>query len=367
MLPCLNYSIGLTRSTNPCIIGTLSPEQITELKRVDNDLNLYLDEIEGGLSWQAIKAIDSRSYYEKVTQARDNAIQVMESDLVSALSLRYTKGKKRFTGTIGQKVMTSSLILPQRWQGVRIRPNDNTDAVLSIRKLTGAFNMAGFLNYLLVKVPLNSTVGEVVKTWSTNEIVANNWNAVATFDKTLNPFVEDYQVNDYYLVYNLPANVQPKNNELVCDCSGAESQKPGQFAKVEGVAFDGTLVDGQLTINNLQTDKFAHGLLVEIEINCGASSLFCKEYNNKEEIQMVMAHMLRYKTQNHLIKAILNSEETTRYSTMGKDLLLMNLGIFKNQYESRIPFLIEGIDINESGCFTCKERANQPAVRTILL
>lgn len=378
MLSCLIGAVGLTRSENPCIIQGLTTEQIARLRQSDS--SLYLDEVEGGLSWQAIKAIDTaKSYYQQVTQAQDNAIKEIDMDLITELALFYQQGKKRFAGTIGQKVMTASLQNMQPWQGIRFTPNDDSDATLSIRRITAAFNAAGFVDYKLIRVPAGGITGEVVHTWAGNEIIANVWKEATAFSTVLNLFTEENYVYDYYLVYNrlqITNTALPKNNEISCNCSGQAALLPGQYAQVQGVSFDILQVNGMVdvsngatvTLSNIQADSFAHGLLVEIEINCNESNLFCKEYQNKRPVKETLNYMLLYKMQYLLMKALINTPNLSIYSSMEKELMLTNMGIFKNKYEKRIPYIIQQVDVNEAGgCFTCKQRANQPVKRTIFI
>lgn len=361
MLTCLTEIVGVTQAENECITGGLTNDQITTLKKSTS--GLYLDDLEGGVHLKAVRHADATKGLFDMTQAAiRNAAKLLEDDLVVAMSREYTKSRKAFAGQIGQMSFAQTLATSGDWQGQRIRPLDYSDAVIRISRIMVIVNAAATFNVYLYKVPYKSAMGTLIETYPVTT-TANAYQQIIINPEKVLPTVENGQLYEYWILYNRTeaGGALPKDNKLACGtCGRAGGPSINDFVAVNGVA----LAD----VNNLQnvsTDEYAHGIIVDVSIKCDSGTLFCDQYKADEAVAVTMAHAVRFKAGELLIEDVLKSPDLNRYTTMAREYLWGKRNHFRKEYGDRINFLAATIDVTASNCYVCRERANQPFVAGI--
>ncbi|HYH14957.1 MAG TPA: hypothetical protein VD794_07050, partial [Flavisolibacter sp.] len=129
-----------------------------------------------------------------------------------------------------------------------------------------------------------------------------------------------------------------------------------------GVAFD-DIAQAQV----LGGDTYTHGLIVDVDIKCDITQLFCREYMADPAVSIAMRYGLRFKTWELILEQIRKSSDVNRYTTMSKENLLNNIRIMRNSYQDRINYLTVAMKVTSSNCFSCKEQPNVPSVQTIFI
>lgn len=363
-LNCLQNAVGITESDCACITQGLTSDEIASL-RVSTS-GLYLDNLPGGVHLKALNHVDQcRKMKAMAETAISNATKTTEDDLLVAINNKYTKSKNNFFGAIGRMSFASTLAAAHRFRGLRIRPTDYSNGVITLNKITALMNETASFPLMLYKVPYKSVMGELIETWTVNALANQYVNVApvlpATYLKKL-PLVENGELVEYWFVYDLQGETfRPKDTKVDCStCDRSGSAARLSFIESAGVSFS--------DINNLQyalTDPYSSGLVLDVSIKCDTEKLFCDEYNAQEAVAVVMAYCVYYKAGELLIEDVMKQPDVNRYTTMGKEYLWGKRNHFRTQYEQRITYLASVIDVGASNCYVCRETANQPFVSGI--
>jgi hypothetical protein len=356
MLQCLTEIIGVTQSDCECIINGLTSDQLTGLRASKS--GLFMDDLEGGVHLKALTEIDAcKSMAVLATTARDNAIKRLGDDLVVAINNRYKKGKGNFVGPIGRMSFAQSLPILRQWQGVRLRPKEYTDGIVTLTKLQVIFNQSVSVTLRLYKVPMDSVMGEEVAAWPVTS-AANAYVNVTLSAPVKMPLVENGELMEYYILYDtLEPGVAflPKDNGILCTTCNRGIVPYGDF-----ISADGVQVNNLSTLNDKIVDKYTHGLILDVAVKCDNEKLFCREYDESDDVAVVMAYATRFKAGELLIEDVLKSPAVNRYTTMGREYLWGKRNHFKSEYDDRIAYLAKIIDVTQANCYVCRESPNQP-------
>lgn len=360
MLDCFKNMIGVTTSECQCIITGLTTAQREEL--ADSKSGLYLDNLEGGIHMKVLKNVDAcKSMYDMTTTARDEAIQMLEDDLVVALSTHYKQDKKGFAGHIGRPMYAQNLNVAGG-QGIKISPVAFMDAFITIDQIQIIVNQTANINLKLYKRLGGNGFLEEMESWDISAI--GNAYTSATLSEPLKlPIREGENIIEYYFHYVPPTGVFPKDtvnaNTSCSSCGGRPAYE--QYVKVQGVKM--------ADINNpfsISTDSFSHGLIISTSIQCDEGLLFCREYADNKAVKNVMNYAARYKAGELLIEDVLKQPDINRYTTMDKERLWGKRNHFRKEYETRILWLANKIDVSSSNCYVCDQKQNQPTYTEIL-
>lgn len=357
MMQCLSEIIGITQSDCECIINGISNQDLTKLRTSKS--GLYMDDLPGGVHLKALTRTDAcKTMAQMALTARDNAIKTLENDLIISLNNRYKKDKNNFSGQIGRMSYAQSLGVSKPWQGMRIRPNDWSDGMITMTRLQIILNQAVTLNVRLFRVLLDSVMGEEIAAWP----VTTNANAFTLVpigsDPIKMPLVYNSEMVEYYLLYDTGeagGPVQPKDTGIHCvPCNGGVAPY-SQYVTVSGVQ-----ADDATNLQNKITDTYSHGLIMDVEIKCDNEKLFCREYQEEEAVAVAMAYATWYKAGELLIEDVLKQPDVNRYTTMAREYLWGKRNHFRSEYESRINYLGAVVDVTQSNCYICRSQPNQP-------
>lgn len=365
IMTCLQNVFGITNSDCPCITGALSADQTADVKKSTS--GLYLDDVEGGVSMKGLGNVDScLSFYQFATKARDNGIQRMQDDLVIAINNKYKKDKNAFSGQIGRMSYAQTLGLTKNVQGIRIRPNEWSDASITISRINIVLNdiIVG-LPVKIWRVPVDTVMGDLVATFNVTT-VANGYvtipdNAPAILPLLL-PFVYNNMEVEYWITYDLTGQTaRPKDTALECVTCNKNISPYSDYVTIYGAQLDSTS-----NFSNSLYDQYSHGLIVDVDIRCNNEKLVCREFNEEDAISITMAYATRFKAAELLIEYVLGSPDVNRYTTMAREYLWGKRNHFRSEYDNRVIYLAATIDVTSSNCYVCREQVNQPRVHGIL-
>lgn len=364
-MECLTDIVGVTTSTCDCIINGLTTEEVDALR--PSTSGLFMDDLEGGIHLKAVKNADTcRNLAQMCISARDQAIKMLQDDLIVALSTKYKRANKPYKGGIGRMSFAQTLGVTRPIQGWRLTPNYFSDGMVKVKALSLIVNKdtTEVLQVILTRVPVGEVVGEVVNFWPVNTTA----NMYATIDIGADPlklpFVVNNQRVEYYFTFDRSAafeDVAPKDNIIRCSTCEKNADPFNGYVTVKGVQLNSL---GNLS--DIVTDEtYCHGIIADVEINCDTETLFCREYNDEEPVAIAMSYAVRFKAGELLIEDVLRQTDINRYTTMDKERLWGKRSHYRKEYEGRILFLANHLDIVSSNCYVCQEVANKPRFQPI--
>lgn len=351
VLECLENIIGITESQCQCLISGLTQNEIDALKVSKS--GLYTDDLDGGIHLKTLSGVDACKGFAKLSlDARSEAIKRTSHDVVLMLNQKFSKKKDPFNGSIGTLTISQPHIMLKRYGGMKLKPKDLSDGLLTITGGSIALSYNGSVDLLLVKAFVGSNIGTLIETIPVTSSSSGfvNFQLQSPLNLTLQ---SEKQAVEYYILFDrtLLAGGQPMNNKTSCNCGTAEKYLK-QYIDVLGVELDNI---EQLT--NASTDGFAHGLSLNISISCSNNNFICREFNENDAVSLVLAYCVLFKTQELIIESVLGSPEINRYTMMHREYLWGKRNHFRAEYESRIKYLgMDGvIDINDTDCYICKD------------
>jgi hypothetical protein len=363
MMECLVNIVGITESDCNCIVQGLTTDEIASLR--PSTSGLFLDDLPGGVH---LKSLNPGAPCKKMAAfavgARNNAIQRLQDDLVVALNTRYKKDKTNFIGNIGRMSYAQSLNLSRNIQGIRITPNGPTDAVMTASRVQVIFNAAVTVTIKLLQVPTGSVMGTELGSWPVTT-TANGYTTVNIGVPLKLPLLVNGEQMDYYFVYDItePAlPFQPKDNGIQCTGCSGNIAPFSDYVTVKGVQLNDTSM-----LNDVITDAYSHGIILDVDIRCDNEKLFCRGYTEDDAVAITMAYCVWYKAGELLIEDVLKQPDVDRYTTMAREYLWGKRNAFRKEYDTRMLYLGAAIDVNASNCYVCRETTNQPFVAPILV
>lgn len=338
---CLNNIIGITSSPCECLTENLSESEINEL--TISESGLYLDELEGGIKFRDVQNL---SYCKTLLDAQKEAIETakkhFKTDLLASLNSRYKMKKNSFVGSIGKPSFSGSLDARKRLQFLEIIPT-NSDAVVEINGFRIFLSEDVSTNVFLYELEEGKTEGNRL---FDGNFESSNKTIFVPFSGKLPLKKNGFNVR-YFLIWERIGTVKPRNIETSCGCSSGDG-----YTKFISVA--GGEVDGFSELANARTDAYTHGFSIEVSVKCEAGNLICNEYDASDAVSLVTSFAILYKAGELVIENILNSGEVNRFTMLTNERLWGKRNHFKKEYNDRINYLSQQIDVSSSDCFICR-------------
>lgn len=344
-MDCIKDIVGVTKLDCNCATGNLTPEQKEALAKSNSGF-YFLDNIPDALQISAIKYADEcQSFYELAMAAKKAAEITFMDDVVAGLSLKYKSSKGKFSGTVGRTQYAGNLPAMKDVQFLKVESNsDKNDAVMTVRNVKIYSNTAGASKLYVLDSDL-----VILKEQDIN-LNANNTTTVI-FTEPLNlPLVTNGSAAIYYFAWENVEGGQPKDNKLKCNC-------PGGTAYEEYLTASGGQADNLSELENAKTDLTAHGVVLTVEIACLTSNFICRQYDKDNAIAVVAKWAVSYKANEDLIERVLKSKDVSRTTLMSREHLYGKRNHFRAEYQSRIEYILQNVDVNSSNCFLCKDTA----------
>lgn len=351
-MECLKEIVGITALDCSCTTGALSEEQTANLKRSTS--GFYLDQIPDAVNMRAIKDLDScKKFYDLAIGARDTAITTLADDITAALALKYKKSKQKYIGTIGRIQYAGSIQAKKPLQFIKLDPGKVSDGVISLKKVRVYSTGSGSSKFYIY----SAISGEDLQLVKEIDfiLVANNAATVPVANPILLPLDVNGKAVAYYLAWEAPEGVNPKDNKVDCSCNAGKGSGFAEYVAVTG----GEAADLVSMEAAKHSSSSSRGIVLDVDINCGSSSFVCREYNSQDGIAIVAKWAVAYKANEILIESILSSPEVNRYTMMSREHLYGKRNHFRAEYDNRVQYILENIDITKSDCFICKQNTIQ--------
>lgn len=346
-MECIDNLVGITQSDCLCMTEGLSPEQIAAARLSVS--GLYLDgNLEGGVLISDIKNFATcEEYFNLATKAIAAAKTKFEGDLRIVLNEKYTKRLPRFKGTLGRLTFSAALPVAKPYQVLKIQPISTTDSLLKVRGLSLIVNETAELQILLIKAYGNNLQGDIIQQYTATP-TANLISPVNIGEGLELPLIENGEIVTYYFVWVRPnETIMPRDNKNGCGCISGDA-----FSNY--VAISGGETDNLTTLS--ASDGYAHGFVIEAEIGCDVGQIICSDFDAENPIAITSAWANLYKAGEILIEKVLQSSEINRLTLMNREYLWGKRNHFRKEYDNRLIYLREAIDLSGNNCFICRDR-----------
>lgn len=357
---CIETIIGLSQTVCNCFEDTPTDFDTS-------DSGYYLDELEG-LSLNMANAgsdCENGNVWDILTKARDNAIKDFKSDLVVQIGSLYKKVIENNTYSIGSVKYLGIYTPGTVYAGVRIVPKAIQNGKILINTVKYIHSTSGVVvNFSL----FNSLSSTALQTF-TITTVANQAASSATLNYEL-PMYESGEQIEYYLVYEVPATGSPMQNKIVCSsclkwdlqccdtpCFGkrtAKDQLWNNSLMIGGIKGDDW--DALDTASGISNQN--NGIIINLSLNCDYTDIICSNTDfTNGGVPMAMAKSVQYKAGALLCDYILSSGNINRYIMLDRERILAKRNEYLTEYNTRVMWLSQNIDVNNNGCYECDPRS----------
>lgn len=358
MIDCLNTTIGLSRNDCDCF-DTDKP-----LNASDSDSGLFLDEIEG-LNISTIDCLDdcsTGSLWDLMARAREQAILNFQADLLAEISRTHNLRRETYRGFIGgTKAIKLEVLSKGQVIGHRICvDNEIKGGCFNLKKIglkgkdTSGNGVDIAIPYKIIRSGYES-VSAGVFNYPVSSFDSLHYNDI---NIELPLYVQGCEEDLFYdIIFELPANFTTYNNEISCGCGGKKKQHKWQsWVDVEG--FNADVCDpitGIEESNKTKSQRKGYGLVLDTEILCKTADIICEnsiDYTNNP-VALTMAYTIRYKAGSILADLINSSNEPNSFTLLDKEGVEEYANLYRNEYENRVMYIAEQIDVNTNDCLLC--------------
>lgn len=344
-MECLNEIIGLFENDCDCITKGLSSEEIKELTTSKSGLFIDTD-LNGAINLQALNSESScKNMITYFKNGKNAAVKKFEADILAGITQKYTDAGGNYNGLLGKPSHVGDLNVYKDFQYFKMKAVQPSDADITIKNVRIGVSKSAIIEVHIIRVAQGETTAEIVET-KTAQSNAGMFVQIE-FNAHL-PITFDGRTYDYYIVWERPDGVFPFDTKADCDCGGNRTYQ--NFISISGGEVDtlGQLYNGKET-------SFSHGIIVDVEIRCKTNKLICRDYKNRDAISVTTAWAILYSTAANIIDAILMNTEINRYTTMNREAMYGLRNHFRKEYNTRMIYLTETINVTSSDCFICKQ------------
>jgi len=335
---CFANSIGLSRTDDSCVDFDVTASLS----------GLYVDELPG-MSLRILNATDnSTTLLEKMTRARENAVNTFKVDLTQEV-LKYKEPiRDRFTGDIGYKQFKTLVSGTHTYYGLRMY-SDVRGGSFTLRSITIILNTTEALNLfiydeydLLYTIPITSQADRPKTT------------DITPIELSLD--------RNYYFLFD-PVGV-PYSNKLTCGCGTyrwcfcpeTPCYKPSRDKWTEWAMIGGVTGEVLAEREDWSCSTCANGLSLHGNFTCSMMNALCNEDSDfvNNEIDVAMAWAILYKTGEFLTNYIMDTGEVSRYTLLGTEALNENRVYYNKRYAIMIDFIAKSLDDDRDDCLRCR-------------
>lgn len=343
-MECLNNIIGLMISDCECVTNGLTQEEIKELTTsksglfIDQDLNGVIN----------LKAMNSKGHCANMVdyfkRARTSAINTYTADITASIATN-NKETTLYKGLLGKPSFVGSLDVYETIQFFKIAPHTNSDAVVRVNQIKVGLDKTASIEVSVLRIAEGDNVAEVVKTYNVNAKGSQITNIET--DIVLDLTIKGKK-QDYFITYERPQGVYPLDLKADCGCGGNTDYE-------QHFSISGGETSDLLQLSNAKTTIYSHGILLDVSMGCEVGKLVCREYSDRNAISVTTAWAILYKTGANILDAILMSNAIDRYTTMNREALYGKRNHFNAEYNKRIEYISQTINVSSSDCFICSE------------
>lgn len=345
-MDCLTGVVGVTRLDCECATGSLTPEEKETLAASSANFH-YLDDIPTAVNIGKVRSTGScKTFFNWSTEALSKAIKTLNDDLTAGLAIKYPQKQGAYRGGIGRTTFSGNLSgATKPLQFIKIEAaSKNSDAVMSFARIKLFSSVAGATKLYVLDRDLN-----ILHQVDNVMLNANTFTFIQLPKLIDLPLYHDNMEATYYFAWENVTGGVPKDNNISCGCPGGDAWTPY-------VTVTGGQADNMDELLSVSTDRKSHGIVVEVELKCITARFVCRQYSDKDAIAVVCKWAVAYKANEILVESILESREVDRYTLMDREPLYGKRNHYRAEYQSRIQYIIDNVDINGNSCFLCKDR-----------
>lgn len=354
-IDCLDNIIGVTPLTCDCIDQVLNPEGSEE---TDPDWykkstsGFFIHTLDGVVELNTVKDIvhceNMNEFYKRLIH---ESIVESDDDVSAGLNARYKKKDSNFVGFLGSKSSGKLLNLTTAYAGMRIETRNQLDGVLVVKGIGVNMGVVAEFNVLIYRRYVETDLYELVDTIEGVSSFANSYKPNPFEEPIILPMHIDSEGDiEYYFLYDNVAALKPRDNRASCGCGSKEHQ----LSKL--ISYGGVSGDVLSSFGGWSSSINANGIVLDIEVRCDAEAMICKMYNANLDWKKYMAHAVLYKAAMKIQKKMLSTNTITQEVIANAEIIQGNLNDFEIEYNSRIKYLIQNIDLSVSGCYTCNDK-----------
>lgn len=354
-MECFDNIVGVTADPCECATGSLTVEQKEELAKSESGF-YFLDNISDSINPRALKnAGDCKTFYDMTMQAKKSAVGLFVDDLLTALSTKYKQGKGKFSGMVGKSTYSGNIPQDTGLHFLKVfYPEGKTDTVLTLNsvRLFSSAPTSGADPREFTFFIFKDNAGEVSEIFRhSGNMPATGQAIVAMPEPTVLPLYEDSRAISYIFAWVPPVGASVRDNKLSCGCSGGDGWQ--KFFSVHGGHIDS--VDSILIGLTGRNDLKAHGIVLNLTASCETKRFICREYNETNAVALVAKYAIAFKANEMLNEMVLGSDNVNRFTMMNREHLYGKRNHFRAEYNSRIEWLLQNIDIAGADCFVCRD------------
>lgn len=355
MSTCLDKIIGVTAKETIPFYTDLNADLKTEI--AISSSGLYLDKLTGGID---LMQVDDDTYMTQVLNlaidARDEAVKVLNSELLIAINNRYKAAKTKYIGFIGRRTVSGTSSSSKEHQGHRYRMIEPIAGNINISSI--GVNVNGSADFFVYVARCNAKDHEIEEVLYTFPItsVANVWtNANMTSQpKGIKLPMEVNGIAQEYYIYwkrSESGGLLAKNNDIKCGtCGSRETAALSEF-----MHYDGVSATDFSNLKNVTIDKLGHGLSVNAVVGCDHSMVVCREYNKKEAVALMTEWAALYKAGALWIEYIIKSGYVNKDNMQNREYLWGKRNHFNKEFDERITAIVTAMELGETNCYVCKD------------
>ncbi len=357
---CYDYVIGLSRTQCDCH----DPKVGFELDFNTSLSGLYLDEVHPLNNLAGLENCDNQDIWMIMSLARERAVMNFVADTNALIGKTFQLKYRPYTGVIGRVRHDKDMSLTKTYAGVILRCNPIKSGEMVINAIGTLFNFTGTVNVTIYD-NLNTNYGTYTLNTTTDTFVINSLPAPLTL-----PLYSDYvDILEYYFIYTL-GTMQPRNNDLSCNCGSFRpvynlkfpyytKRKPAEYGWANYVMVGGVSTDSLDFMNlDLNGSHYMNGLTLTAEFRCKVGEALCKDELDfvGDPIAGAIAHAVLYRSAYHLADMIFSTGEINRQSLMNHDQLVEYQKEWVTKYNEMVAYIVENLDMSKSDCIECRDR-----------
>lgn len=361
-MACLETAIGLSRTPCNCLEDT--PDNYDT-----SDSGYFMDELPGFEIGAIGGAADCAKggLWDIMELARQTAIKDLKADLLVQLGTNYKKSIETMSYTIGSVKYTGVYNPGTFYAGVRIVPKQIRNGLIKLSTIKLLFDTT-----ITVQCSLfNNLTDTPLHTFSVN-CTANRASESAALNYELPMFISGEYV-EYFLVYELPVSARPLQNKINCSsCSGwtitccetpcfgnrhNKSEQWNNSIMIGGIKGNTwTELDEQTGSANQN-----NGIILNIVTGCDYEDIICNnlDYGTGNQVNatgLTIAKALLYKADANAYDWVLSSQNVSRGVMTDKEGMTNKKNEWKSEYNTRVAWLAQNMDITNNGCYFCEPR-----------
>jgi hypothetical protein len=337
---CLEKNIvGLTKNECPCFADKPSGSS-TSLS------GLYVDELVTLSDIKKLENCEHGSMWKLMENSIDEAVSLVEEDLISCVKEKVSKSKVSCSKLIGGWKHDKNLTQSTTYAGLKVTFWNLKGATAILRGINTIFSATGTLNAKIIFKNLDIEEVDVVLNTTTNGQNQNN----------LAEIIELFQYSEYcdniemYVIYEVNQSNLARNNEVDCGC-GKTANCWEDFVKIEGVS-GSDLVN----IHNWNTTRYAEGLMLDMTFRCKEENVICDgQIDFTDNYGRNIARAIQYFSAFRIYEKLYYSNEPSIWTTVGKEDLEVMLPRLETKYKEYLAKICSEIDLSNTDCFVCKD------------